>query len=87
MKALNFELENDDINYRTIIQRKNSLCDEIIREAELLSSSTTFGSFQSLSTQNTLQLEHIQLGLNLRSDISISDVLTLHVLCHFYQDV
>ena len=59
MKALSSDLENDDFGPRS----HESLCNEIILEAQSLSANS---SPQTKSNFNTLQTEHNQLKLNLK---------------------
>ena len=66
MKALNFELENDDIADGTKHQSRNILLEEIIREARSLSTTYTHVLAYNLQTRNTLQLEHYQLAQNFK---------------------
>ena len=66
MNALNFELQNDDIDDVIQRQRRETIMQELIREARCLPTSITRGSNQSLQTVNTLQIEHRQLGLNIK---------------------
>ena len=64
MKALKFELENDDIYCIQKQESKATICEDIIREAISLTNSTQFGS--SLPTSSTLAKELDLLALNMK---------------------
>ena len=64
MKALGYELEN----YEPMkdLEELESICDEIIREARFMSTTSSSISPQNPSNQNTLQMEQNQLKFNLK---------------------